>query len=52
MRDDVGKGAVSVNKYEEAKNNEQKFGKSELELLNLIAEIIVEIIINEEEEKS
>jgi len=35
----------------ESENNEENFGKSELKLLNLIAEIIVEIILDEEEKE-
>jgi hypothetical protein len=31
--------------------NEENFGKSELQLLNLIAEIIVEIILEDEEKE-
>ena len=35
----------------ESENNEENFGKSELQLLNLIAEIIVEIILEDEEKE-
>lgn len=35
----------------EIENNKENFGKSELKLLNLIAEIIVEIILQEEEKE-
>lgn len=46
-----GKQKQSAEVLLESENNEENFGKSELQLLNLIAEIIVEIILEDEEKE-